>query len=119
MAKTLITPRTQRQAILHLVFPDTFEGLTCENTKNRIASAGTFSRFIVEPTDDVDRKLELIRRGLEAESGEDFHFYDDNFKGQWDLSTPDLWDQFVRRAKEYVDSGRLEREEIEYKLDDR
>ncbi len=34
-----------------------------------------------------------------------------------DATPPDLWDEFVRRAKEYVDSGRLEEEEIEYKVE--
>ncbi len=29
---------------------------------------------------------------------------------------PDLWDEYVKRAKEYVDTGRLESEEIEYKV---
>ena len=109
------TPRTQRQAMLHLVFPDVFEGLTSENTKNLVASTGAFERFIVEPTDDVDRKLEQIRLGLEAELGRDFHFYDADVKSQWDRSTPNLWDEFVKRAKDYVDSGRLESEEIDYK----
>ena len=28
----------------------------------------------------------------------------------------EAWDEFVRRAKEYVDSGRLEVEETDYKL---
>ena len=32
-----------------------------------------------------------------------------------DATPPDLWDEFVRRAKEYVDSGRLEIEEVNYK----
>ena len=34
-----------------------------------------------------------------------------------DATTPNLWDNFVERAKEYVNSGRLEKEEIEYKVE--
>ena len=32
-------------------------------------------------------------------------------------TTAKAWDDFVRRAKEYVDSGRLEVEETKYKID--
>ena len=34
-----------------------------------------------------------------------------------DVPLPDHWDQYVRRAKAYVDTGRLESEEIEYKVE--
>ena len=33
------------------------------------------------------------------------------------IGTPDLWDEYVRRAKEYLESGRLEEEEIDYKVE--
>ena len=59
-----------------------------------------------------------IRRGLEAELGRDFDFYDDGeVSKRWRSSTSDPWDDFVGRAKSYVDSGRMESEEIEYKLE--
>ena len=32
-------------------------------------------------------------------------------------STSGHWDEFVRRAREYVDSGKLEIEEIDYKVE--
>ena len=80
------SPRPQREALLHLVFPDSFERITSFPHKERIAK--TFARFVIEPTEDVDRKLGQIRQGLEAERG-DFDFYDDNdIRREWDSSPP-------------------------------
>ena len=109
------TPRAQRHALLHLVFPDIFEGSVSDEDKNAIAAAGAFARFLTESTDDIDRKLQHIRRGLEAELERDFDFYDPDLRIRWD---PDfnLWDEFIRRAKAMVDTGIIEIEaEKKYK----
>ena len=110
------TPRIQRQALLHLVHPDTFEGTVSVDHKMRIAEANTFAHFVTEQTTDVDRKIMQIRRGLEAELGRDFDFYDPDIYRRWDSSQPTLWDEFVRQAQAYVDTGNLEEDEIDYKL---
>ena len=36
-------------------------------------------------------------------------------EGPWRKTYIDPWDDFIRRAREYVDSGRLEKEELDYK----
>ncbi len=110
-------PHIQREATLHLVHPDTFEGTVSIEHKNSMADASAFAHHITQPTEDVDRKIQQIRHGLEAELGRDFDFYDDDIQDKWRSPAPDPWDEFIRRAKEYVDSGRLESEEIEYKLE--
>ncbi len=106
----------QQATVLHLVHPDTFEAILSDDHKNEIAER--FAYLVTEPTEDVDRKLVQVRRGLEAELGRDFDFYNDrDVSKRWRCSTADLWDEFVERAKSYVDSGRLEPEEIGYKLE--
>lgn len=60
----------QREALLHLVFPDTFEGMVSVSDKRKIASE--FAHLVKEPTEDVDCKLTQIRRGLEAALRIDF-----------------------------------------------
>ena len=81
--------RPQREALLHLVFPNTFEGIVSVDHKSGIAGAKTFAKHITEPTDDVDLKLAQIRRGLEADLGSDFDFYDDDLYRRWDpLASP-------------------------------
>ena len=110
------TPRIQRHALLHIVFPDTFEGTVSADQKSSIANASAFARFVTEATDDVDRKIQQIRNGLEADIGRDFDFYDPVIQVRWDTNF-NPWEEFVRRAQEYIDSGRLEAEEINYKVE--
>ncbi len=72
------------------------------------------------PEEDVDRKLEQIRPRLEPQYGSsNYLFYEPDIRVQWDPSETDngnLWDGLVRRAREYVDNGRLEIEN-EYKVE--
>ena len=105
----------EREALLHLVHPDSFESIISTDTKGHIVRANAFAHYITEPTDNVDRKLAQIRRGLEARLGRDFDFYDPNIQARWGFSS-DLWDEFVRRAKVMVDAGIIEMEgEEKYK----
>ena len=109
---------TQREALLHLVFPDDFEGIVNFEPKRMIAQA--FKSFVTEPTDDVDRMLAQIRPRLEEEHGRGIHFYEDAIRRQWHTaspSNPNLWDDFVERAKAFYASGRLDSWEVDYKLD--
>ena len=79
--------RPQREALLHLVFPDTFEGIVSISDKDKIAHS--FERLVTESTDDVDRRIQQIRQVLEAEHGKDINFYDGgDIQRQWDDSTP-------------------------------
>ena len=105
--------RAQREALLHLVHPDTFEGTVNVIHKTGIAEAKSFEPLLTEQTADVDRKIFQIRRSLEDQL-EDFDFYDPEIRIRWDA--PDLWEEFVRQAQAYDDSGKLQEEEIDYKL---
>ena len=109
--------RTQREALLHLVFPDAFEAIVSSNHKHWIA--GAFAKFVDEPAEDVDRRLAQIRPEIQARYGSSDHFYyRPEVRALWDDKySADLWDKFVGRAREYYDTGQLETEEIKYKLD--
>ncbi len=111
-------PSTQREAVLHLVFPDTFEGIVSVRHKEAIAKA--FADLTTEPTDDVDRQLEQVRPALEAKYGYQIRFYEDEIFKQWDprpSPNPDLWDDFVRRAREFSNRRNLDSYEVDYKLE--
>ena len=109
------TPRIQRQALLHLVHPDAFEGTVSVEQKESIAGAQAFQEFVTEETSDVDRKLQQIRRGLAGELGRDFDFYDPDIRIRWDPDS-NLWDEFIRRANAMVNAGIIEIEgEKKYK----
>ena len=105
----------QIHALLHLVFPDTFEGMVSVGHKQGIANAPAYASYIDHSTEDIDQKLAQIRSGLEQKLGRDFDFYDKDVRYKWD---PDArnWDTYVRYAKEYIDRGTLAADEIDYKL---
>ena len=73
----------QREALLHLVFPDTFEAIVSVNQKEKIVKA--FANLVRRPVEDVDRKLAQIRSVLETqyESGDHFFFLPE-IRVQWD-----------------------------------
>ena len=79
------TPQAQREALLHLVHPDDFEGTVSVDHKKKIAGTQAWAHFVTEETPDVDRKLAQIRRGLESQLGRDFGFYDEDIRIQWDV----------------------------------
>ena len=113
------TPLIQQQAILHLVFPDTFEAIVSTDHKERITDA--FSDLVVEQTDDVDRKLEQIRHALESRyesTGNHLFYHVDDVRHRWiHEQSDDPWSKFVAQAKAVMDTGELESVEIEYKVE--
>ena len=58
-------PRTQREALLHLVFPDTFEPTVSVDHKENIARG--FAQHVTAPDEDVDHRLKQIRAAIEAQ----------------------------------------------------
>ena len=118
LANNQNTGGLERHLLLHIAFPDTFERIL-QNDKNRIAGASRFARFVGEESEDVDRKIQQIRQGLETEWDGDLDFYADDVVGLWRNSPPPSggpWDRFIRKSQAYVATGRLETEDIDYKL---
>ena len=110
-------PRRQRYALCHLVFPNIFEGIASTDHKDRIAWADSFARYVTDSTDDVDRKIQQIRQGIEAEHGKDIDFYEPDIRAKWNPETSP-WDEFIRLAQAMVNAGIIEIEgENEYKSD--
>ncbi len=118
MQENVNKPLAQREALLHLVFPDTFEVITSVDIKARIAKA--FSHLVANPPEDVDRQLQKIRSSLEPSHGSRDYFFHEHpeIRAQWDEGyRRDLWDEFVQRAQAYVDTGKLGSQEIDYRVE--
>lgn len=63
----------QREALLHLVHPDTFEPIVSREHKQRFARE--YADYIAEPTNDVDRQLWQIRHNYERRHAQPVNFY--------------------------------------------
>lgn len=74
--------RGEHHLLLHSIFPDTFEPML-GRFKEQIVKAKAFARFLTESTKDLDRAIQQIRRGIEAELGRDFSFHDCHIRRYW------------------------------------
>ena len=105
---------TQREGLLHLVHPDTFEPVVSREHKKLIAKS--FASLVTEATDDVDRKIVQIRAALEKKHGAGFNFWDPLLKQEWSPGKG-AWEEFVRWARRiYADLERFDEMERTYKL---
>ena len=69
------TFEASRRALLHLVFPDTFERILTNRDSDQLVN--DYANLVTEDTTDTDRKLQQIRNAFEAKHGADFDFYVD------------------------------------------
>ncbi len=103
----------QCEALLHLVYPDTFEHTVSQRQKRLLAER--FSHLTGEDSADLDRRLLEIRGELTATYGENFDFHDDEMKRLW-LSEEDEWDAFVKWARKFHEWDGFDENERDYKL---
>ena len=73
--------RAQQAALLHLVFPDTFEDIVSEKHKEQIARAFAEGSEAQEP--DLDRRLLHIRTRLTAQFGDGYSYYRSPLQARW------------------------------------
>lgn len=71
----------QREALLHLLFPDTFEPIVSPRVKRRVVAA--FAGCVPDGTDDVDEALLAVRAALAPEHPAGFTFADPGLREQW------------------------------------
>ena len=67
----------QREAILHLVHPDTFEAIITPSTKSWVVRQATAKSLLDETSDNIDRDLQQVRIQLEGKFGSNLTFFDD------------------------------------------
>lgn len=72
---------TQRNALLHLVHPATFEPVVSEEHKRLIAER--LGEHVGDPTADIDDQLLQIRRALDPDGTRHLDFYDDGVSARW------------------------------------
>ena len=73
--------QAQREMLLHLVFPDTFEAIASQDHKHRIVRA--FANYVTTQTNDLDRQIVEIRQYLAKSFGKNFSFYQPNVEILW------------------------------------
>jgi 5-methylcytosine-specific restriction enzyme B len=88
---------SQRNALLHLAFPETFEPIVSRQHKKLILAA--FAEDIPWPTGDEDRDLLALRRQLEQRTDGYVDFYRGDLGRRWrGVTEPDMRGWLVRGA---------------------
>ena len=107
--------QNQREALLHLVFPNDFEPIVTESDKRALVRA--FDDLVDSQTDDLDGQIAGIRSRLTQDYGytQSFDFYDKWVEPLWKTG-PDRWDQFVHWAKRIYGLPQFDEWERDYKL---
>jgi len=104
----------QRDALLHLIFPDHFEAIVSREHKQLIAKR--LASLAAPSSEDVDRQLLAIRKALEKNYGEAFTFYDNEIEPRW-RGTGNAWPQFVEWARRIYADPSFDTKERTYKLE--
>jgi len=81
-----LADQTQRNALLHLIHPDTFEACVSQYHKADMVKALATDHEVDE---NVDRILATVRARLSAEFGEGFSFYGPEVRPLWDPESAD------------------------------
>jgi hypothetical protein len=83
--------QTQRNALLHLVFPETFEPLGADSVKQTIVEK--FDHQVGDPEVNLDRQLAQIRESVSEQVESDVEsLYDDEVRWRWES---EAWEKFL------------------------
>ncbi len=104
----------QRDALLHLVCPDTFEPIVAGGDRELIRD--TFSDLLDAPFGDVDRDLLTIRDRLNQRYDEGFDFYAPKIGRLWDAGMP-AWRRLAFWARSFVEYPDFDKFERDYKVE--
>lgn len=87
---TTVAP--QRNMLLHLVHPDSFDPIASDRHKAQIVKR--FGGLVTDPTASIDQQILQIRRGLEARPEGMVEFYEPGVIEWWQTET-DEWKTFL------------------------
>jgi MoxR-like ATPase len=108
-------PLMQREAILHLAFPDTFDSMFAPDAKQKIARAFKQLPGVADAEDD-DHALLAVRAQMTPILGERWSFYQRAIGPVWQKSASPRWTETLRwAAKLYVEPS-FDEQERDYKL---
>jgi len=106
--------RPQKEALLHLVFPDVFERIVSHEAKQKIVEQ--FRNLMTTQTQDVDRQLLEIREALSEQMSGNFRdFYQADVLEKWQPDSS-RWGQFISWARRFHEWDGFDADERDYKL---
>ena len=105
--------QTQKHALIHLIFPDTFEPIVSEEHKRQIVSAFRFHR--PGTATSLDQELLKVRQLLNDRFGREASYYAPEIEILWRTRINE-WDAFVQWGKRFHEWETFDEWERDYKL---
>lgn len=110
-----LPPLMQREAILHLVFPDTFEYSLAAGDKTKIKNAFIELPRVAESEND-DRAVAAVREAVEGAINRPLNLYSPWFLPIWRTPKAGRWTELVEWGRRFYESDVFDEEERDYKL---
>ncbi len=110
------TDGLQANALLHLLYPQTFEYVIGPTSRQQLVSA--FAGVPgVGAGENEDRKIEAIRGAADALAGRELDLYSDPFHRVWAGERHDRWDEFTGWAARLYERSDFDETERDYKVE--
>ncbi|OAI40077.1 hypothetical protein AYO39_00255 [Actinobacteria bacterium SCGC AG-212-D09] len=106
----------EANALLHLLFPDSFEYMVSEGHRARLIAAFSAAPGVAE-ADNTDLKIQRIRELASEGSKSDINLYEEPFYGVWAKPAPPPWEEAARWAKRLFERDDFDETERTYKLE--
>ncbi len=106
----------QANALLHLIFPETFEYMIAPSHRQRLTAAFAKAPGVAEAGDDEDRQIQAIRKAATEALGHGVELYWDAFHRVWSDDPSPQWTELVSWAKRIFERDDFDENERDYKL---
>lgn len=106
--------QSQREALLYLVHPDTFEDTISRDALTKIATY--FSELVDDESANTHHRVFQVRERLAERYGSSFSFFDPELRPLWEADSS-KWDQLVQWMRLFFEDERFDEDEREYKLE--
>jgi DNA polymerase III delta prime subunit len=110
------TDALQANALLHLIFPETFEYMIAPGHRKRLIAAFAMAPGVSEAGDDVDRQIQAIRTAATDALGRNLELYSEPFHRVWNEDASPQWTEMVSWARRIYEREDFDRNERDYKL---
>ena len=103
-------------ALLHLIFPETFEYMIAPKHRHKLTAAFAMAPGVAEAGDDEDRKIQAIRRVATDALGREVVLYWEAFHRVWSEDPSPQWTEFVSWGRRVFERDDFDENERDYKL---
>ena len=109
------TDALQGNALLHLLFPETFEYMISPSHRDKLVETFAAARGVAD-VEGQDRQIQVIRKVASATLGRQVELYEEPFHGIWRAAPSAEWQELLTWARRLYERSDFDEDERDYKL---